>query len=112
MKMEMVACWNQIVSAGGEETIRLFRPPFGVTNPTLSIALKNSGYTVIGWSIRSLDTVIKNPVSVVRRVKKRIKPGRIYLFHDTQPHTPEIVERLIIFELKKIYSFVRVDDYV
>ncbi|MFI5157068.1 MAG: polysaccharide deacetylase family protein, partial [Chitinophagales bacterium] len=38
---------------------RLFRPPYGVTNPNLKSAVQAGGYKSIGWSIRSLDTVIK-----------------------------------------------------
>jgi len=112
MKKEIDVCWNRMVFSGLKDTIRLFRPPFGVTNPCLRKALKNSGFTVIGWSIRSFDTIIKNPVTVFRRVTKRIQPGSILLFHDTQHNTPEIIERVIIFALKKGYTFVRVDEFV
>lgn len=109
MKTEIDACWNQIVSIGSPDSPRLFRPPFGITNPTLRKALKNSGYSVIGWNIRSLDTIIRNPEAVVRRVTKRIKPGSILLFHDSKAHTPEIIERVIIFALEKGYNFVRIE---
>ena len=33
-----------------------FRPPFGVTNPTLAKAVRRLGYIPIGWNIRTLDT--------------------------------------------------------
>lgn len=112
MKAEIDACWNQMVSAGLPDAPRLFRPPFGITNPSLRKALKNSGYTVIGWSVRSLDTVIKNPENVIRRVTGKIRSGSILLFHDSQAHTPEIIERIINFALNKGYTFVRVDKYV
>ena len=112
MKMEIEACRDQMVSVGSSDSPRLFRPPFGVTNPSLRKALKNSGYTVIGWNIRSLDTIIGNPEVVIRRVTKKIKPGSILLFHDSQAHTPEIVERIINFALNKGYNFVRVDKYI
>ena len=112
MKAEIDACWNQMVSTGLPDSPRLFRPPFGITNPSLRKALKNSGYTVIGWSIRSLDTIIRNPEIVIRRVTGKIKPGSILLFHDSQPNTPEIIERIINFALNKGYTFVRIDKYV
>lgn len=112
MKMEMDACQNKIVSISSMDVPRFFRPPFGVTTPSLRKALKNSGYTVIGWNIRSLDTIIKNPAKIVRRVTKKIRPGSILLFHDFQHYTPEIIERVIIFALNRRYTFVRIDDYV
>ena len=39
---------------------KLFRPPYGVTNPNLKKAIINGGYTPVGWSVRSMDTVIKD----------------------------------------------------
>jgi len=112
MKPEIETCWNHIISSGSADSPRLFRPPFGITNPSLRKALENSGYTVIGWNIRSLDTIIKNSKTVIKRVTKRIKPGSILLFHDFKLHTPEIIERVIIFALKKGYTFVRIDKYL
>ena len=110
MKAEIDSCWNRIVSVAPPDSPRMFRPPFGVTNPSLRKALKDSGYMVIGWNIRSLDTIIKNPEIVIRSVSKKIKPGSILLFHDTQCNTPEIIERIINFALNKGYIFVRIDE--
>lgn len=112
MKMEIDASWDRIVSTDFPNPPRLFRPPFGITNPSLRRALKNSGYTVVGWNIRSLDTVIKDPVVVVRRVTQKIKPGSIILLHDSTFYEPEILERVIIFAQKKGYTFVRIDKYL
>ena len=39
---------------------KLFRPPYGVTNPNLKKAIVNGQYTPVGWSVRSLDTAIKD----------------------------------------------------
>ncbi|MEP7237273.1 MAG: polysaccharide deacetylase family protein, partial [Ferruginibacter sp.] len=39
---------------------KLFRPPYGVTNPNLAKAIIKGGYTPVGWSVRSMDTVIKD----------------------------------------------------
>src|SRR5690606_30930147 len=37
---------------------KFFRPPFGVTNPSIAKAVQYTKQQVIGWSNRSLDTVI------------------------------------------------------
>jgi peptidoglycan/xylan/chitin deacetylase (PgdA/CDA1 family) len=102
MKADMARCRELIDEIA---PCPLFRPPFGVTNPVLRSALKNSDYQVIGWSIRSLDTTIRNREKVIERVTKRIKPGSIILFHDTQAHTPVILERVIHFALENGYAF-------
>ena len=36
----------------------LFRPPYGITNPSLARAIRATQKKTIGWDIRSLDTVI------------------------------------------------------
>ncbi|TEB41353.1 polysaccharide deacetylase family protein, partial [Flavobacterium circumlabens] len=35
--------------------VKFFRPPYGVTTPSIRRALKITGHQVIGWNIRSLD---------------------------------------------------------
>ncbi|WP_339695492.1 polysaccharide deacetylase family protein [uncultured Marixanthomonas sp.] len=87
----------------------LFRPPYGVTNPSIAKALKETNHTVIGWNVRSYDTVIKNPTQVLKRIQKRISPGSIILLHDTHSRCPEIVERLLQFLKKEGYQTVAID---
>jgi peptidoglycan/xylan/chitin deacetylase (PgdA/CDA1 family) len=41
-------------------TTKLFRPPFGVTNPNLRKALTKLNLISIGWNVRSFDTSIKD----------------------------------------------------
>lgn len=87
----------------------LFRPPYGVTNPSISKAVKETNHTVIGWNVRSYDTVIKNPTMVMNRIKKRVSPGCIILLHDTHSRSPEIVERLLQFLKKGGYEAVTIE---
>lgn len=37
--------------------ISLFRPPFGVTNPTISKVVRTLGLQTVGWDVRSFDTM-------------------------------------------------------
>lgn len=37
--------------------ISLFRPPFGVTNPTISKVIRTLGLQTVGWDVRSFDTM-------------------------------------------------------
>ena len=46
---------------------KLFRPPYGVTNPNLKKAIVSGRYTPVGWSVRSMDTVIKDEKNNVWR---------------------------------------------
>lgn len=82
------------------EVGRWYRPPFGVTNPTIAFALKECGLQSIGWTVRSFDTVKKDPKTLLDKLKRIIKGSDIVLLHDTQGHTVSILEPLII-ELKR-----------
>ncbi len=74
---------------------KLFRPPFGVTNPNIARALNSSDCNVIGWDLRSLDTAIKDEERLYQRIIKRINQSSILLFHDTQEHTPRVLARVL-----------------
>lgn len=87
-----------------------FRPPFGVTNPTLAVVAHKKGANVMGWSIRSMDTSIKDPKKIVGRIKKGWKPGGIVLLHDTNERVVEVLENIIEYGKKEGYRFVRADQ--
>jgi peptidoglycan/xylan/chitin deacetylase (PgdA/CDA1 family) len=110
MKKAILECEKQIESATGQKAIQLFRPPFGVTNPNIGKAIKSLNYKTIGWSLRSLDTMHKNPQTVIRRVTKKLQTGDIVLFHDNLKNSPEIVEAVIQYALQKGYRFVQVNN--
>ena len=87
----------------------LFRPPYGVMNPNLKKAIKRGGYTPVGWSIRSLDTVIKDKQKLLSRIMKQIKPGDIILLHDSVEITADILPELIEQIKNKGFRIVRLD---
>lgn len=45
-----------VESVAGKK-ISLFRPPFGVTNPTISKVVRTLGMQTVGWDVRSFDTM-------------------------------------------------------
>jgi len=92
--------------------IKLFRPPYGVTNPPLARALARKKYHVIGWSLRSKDTVISDEEKLLGRIKKTVKPGDIILFHDTRKHTVDVLKKFIKFAKEEGYSFERLDNHL
>lgn len=88
---------------------KLFRPPFGVTNPMIARAVKRKNITVIGWSLRSFDTVTKDKVKLLDRITKQMKGGDIILFHDFCDTTIEILPDVIDQASKLGLEIVRVD---
>jgi len=89
--------------------IRMFRPPYGVTNPALARALRKMNYKVIGWSLKSKDTIIHDEQQLFDRLVKQIRTAEIILFHDTsQPMVP-VLDKFINFAKEKDYRFERLD---
>ncbi|MBC5837343.1 polysaccharide deacetylase family protein [Flavobacterium muglaense] len=89
---------------------QFFRPPYGVTNPSIRRALEVTKHKVIGWNIRSLDGIIKNEKFIYKRIIKRVKPGAIILMHDTTFETVQVLEQLLLFLEKNKYEVVPIDQ--
>ena len=89
--------------------VRLFRPPFGVTNPTVAGVETKFGYRTVGWNIRSLDTMGRSLEWVVRRVGRRLKPGSVILLHDDRPHSDRLLEMVLERIKEEHYTIERLD---
>ncbi|MDN3675342.1 polysaccharide deacetylase family protein [Flavobacterium branchiarum] len=89
--------------------IQFFRPPYGVTTPSIRRALKLSGHKVIGWNIRSLDGGIKDQEVIYNRIIKRVSPGGIVLLHDTAKHSVLVLEQFLQFLQQNNYTVISVE---
>ena len=89
--------------------MNLFRPPYGVTNPSISKAIKQTTHKVIGWNIRSLDTVKNNEQEILNRIKNKIAPGSVILLHDSKAITVNVLEQLLLFLQENNYKPVTVN---
>ena len=87
---------NSILKEITGKEIKMFRPPFGVTNPNIKKALKNTGHFSIGWSKRSLDTTNLSEEKIWKRITSRLKKGDIILLHDTNAKTVAVLEQLLL----------------
>lgn len=81
-----------------------FRPPYGITNPHIAQAVKKTGKKVVGWNIRSLDTIITDENRLFKRITSRITTGNIILMHDTSYRTLRVLERLLQYLTDKNYK--------
>jgi peptidoglycan-N-acetylglucosamine deacetylase len=88
---------------------KLFRPPYGVTNPMIANAISLSGHSSIGWNKRSLDTVIKDNKKVLGRILKNIQPGDIVLLHDSLLKCPDILKAFLQSLYNTNYTVERLD---
>jgi len=90
--------------------INFFRPPYGVTTPSIRRALKKTGHKVIGWNIRSLDGGTKNQDLILNRIIKRVSPGGIVLLHDTASHSVLVLEQFLQFLQENNYTVVSTEE--
>ena len=88
---------------------KLFRPPYGVTNPNLKKAIIAGDYTPVGWSVRSMDTVVKDENKLLDKINKALKPGAVFLFHDTSTTTLNVLPAFIKEVKNRGYHIVPLD---
>jgi len=88
---------------------RFFRPPYGITNPMIASAVKKGNYLSIGWSVRSFDTVAKDPLKLMKRITHSLKGGDIVLLHDRCEITSEILPNFLSHLERSGFKIVRLD---
>ncbi len=109
MREDLMKADDEIRETLGIEP-KLFRPPFGVTNPTVASVLDWFNYKVIGWSLRSFDTKNESVAKVLNRITTKVKGGDIILLHDTSLNIIEILEELIPWLINKNYEFDTIEN--
>jgi peptidoglycan-N-acetylglucosamine deacetylase len=109
MKTELLKSAETVFNITGKKPL-LFRPPYGVINPMLKIALDSFSYHIIGYSNRSLDTVIKDENKVLERLMRKLSPGDIVLLHETVPFAPTLLKKFLYQVAEKGYIVVGLDN--
>ena len=87
-----------------------FRPPYGITTPNIAQALHQLPHQTIGWSLRSLDTVIKKEPLLLQRLQKKLHPSAIILMHDHVSSIPKVLPLFLDYLLKEGYTVVGLDE--
>jgi peptidoglycan-N-acetylglucosamine deacetylase len=96
---ELTQTQSAIESASGI-TPKFMRPPIGLTNPHYAGVLKTMGMTMIGWTVRSLESVY-SAEKVIRRIRTQTGPGSIILLHDGAKD-PDRLLRIVSVAIKEI----------
>lgn len=75
----------------------LLRTPYGDWNDMVLATAAGTGYTVIQWSVDSLDLQTPGKNNIVNNVVKKVHPGAIILMYacDTASQTPEALPAVI-----------------
>lgn len=65
-----------------DQSMRLFRPPWGAQTRASRFDLLRLGYRVVTWDVIVEDWLEQTPVGLARRIMDGAKPGGIVLLHD------------------------------
>ena len=103
---------DQLIKKYTGDFPKYFRPPFGVTNPNIMRAIRKTKHVVVGWNIRSLDTVLEDEEKIYSRIKRQVKPGSIILLHDTSDKSIHVLERLLFYLKENNYRSITVDELI
>ncbi len=93
--------WETAMSSLNLPLNKLYRPPYGVTNPSIAKAVKKLNYRSIGWNIRSLDTQYKQYERCFKRIIRQIRGKDIVLLHDHLSFSHVLLEELLLYCRKK-----------
>ena len=95
---------------------RLFMPPFGEFDVTVSAPARAEGMEVVLWTIDSKDWDEKtadDPAAVVKRATENVEPGSIVLFHLDGFNTAQVLaEALPYYQNNLGLTLVPVSDLI
>lgn len=111
MHHDLITCQQELERVIGQP-VKWFRPPFGVTNPTIAKVVRKLGYTPIGWNIRTLDTQQAPPEKIIKRIKKRLVPGSVILLHDRLPDSDKLLLQVLELMEKEGFSVVPLEKLI
>jgi peptidoglycan-N-acetylglucosamine deacetylase len=72
----------QVLENSVAKSSALFRAPAGIKNPFVHPALARRKMFLVGWTVRGLDTVLRDASNVAARIFKNVRPGAIILLHE------------------------------
>jgi peptidoglycan/xylan/chitin deacetylase (PgdA/CDA1 family) len=85
---------------------RWFRSVVGHTNPFVAAPLRQHGLARVAWGARGYDAVDGDPVRVLQRIGRGLRPGAIVLLHEGAAHgrSAEIVEATLCLLAERGYA--------
>lgn len=101
---------NKIIKDLTGKEMKLYRPAFAVTNPSIEEAVRELKPYSIGWNVRSLDTTSRSEKQILKRIIKKLSKGDVVLLHDTSQKSINVLEQLLLFLEEKNLESVTVDQ--
>lgn len=106
---------NHALDSYIKEDKKLFRPPYGLVTPDQMEILNIYSYTVISWSVDSMDWYFEDAASIVECVVRAAHPGAIVLMHSAggksnRRATIEALPTIIEILSEEGYKFVTIKE--
>jgi len=111
LKKDCMLCQKLVEDVCGVVT-PLFRPAYGYTNPEIAALVKKNNLTVVGWNVRSMDTMSNNSKKIFERLRALIDPGAIVLLHDTNEDFGWLLDNLSDYLVKRNMRFANPSEVV
>ncbi len=91
---------------------KLFRFPKGAYNEASMEVVKRLGYIPIQWDVDSIDWKEQGFDIEYNRIKSKLQPGSILIFHNNTKYTPETLEATLKEFKSQGYEFVTVSNLI
>jgi peptidoglycan/xylan/chitin deacetylase (PgdA/CDA1 family) len=112
LKVELLRAQSAIEKATSVAP-KFFRPPIGLSNPNTFRVANELKLQVIGWNIRSFDTITAKPQKIIARIRRNLWPGSIILLHDGNIPAEKLLATVksLLDTLRGLgYQVVRLDE--
>lgn len=109
IRQEMTESKQQIENITGK-TPKLFRPPYGSKNDTVTNIAIESDQSIAMWSLDTYDWQHKNPSVTLDKIKNNAKPGSIILMHDIHQQTADALPQVMEYLQSQGFEFVTMSE--
>ena len=90
----------------------LIRCPFGEYDDHVISAIRSMGMEPIQWNVDSLDWKDYDAGTICKRVRDKLCPGSIVLFHNAALHTPEALPSVLEHMIREGYTVVPIGQLI
>ena len=105
------ACNSKIEAITGVRPT-LFRCPYGEYDDHVIAAIRSMGMEPIQWDVDSLDWKDYDAGTICKRVRDKLAPGSIVLFHNAALHTPEALPSVLEYMIQEGYTVVPIGQLI
>lgn len=107
-----VSASNQRIAASTGVTPTLIRCPYGEYDDHVISAIRSMGMEPIQWNVDSLDWKDYDAGTICKRVRDKLCPGSIVLFHNAALHTPEALPSVLEHMIREGYTVVPIGQLI